>query len=876
VLEGETMTHRIVYLRSAAPLLAAICAATAARAGTVVPTNGMVITEDTTFAPGTYSLPDGVSIGASGITLDMNGAVLEGTDYENYGVTCLGYDDVVIANGIARNYYYGMRIETGSGIQVLDNDLSDNWVDPASLLPGAPFLDINVGPNLGDRTNLGGGLFMRAVAGATVSGNVLGNQENGIDLYSVSGSTVSGNNASHNTGWGIHLNGCTGNVISGNTCDDCIRPGLGDSAGVLAVRASSGNQFLDNSFQGGGDGFFIGNEHGCPSNDNLVQGNNGSSAGANAFEATFSAGNQFIDNIAHGSNYGFWLGYSHTGNVLRGNSIRANNVNGIEIEHGQNNTIEGNEIVGNGGKGIVLRTDGLVHFPPAQYPCLNLPDQAASSFYTIRDNVIQSNFGLGLELTNTTDSDITNNLIAGNLGGTCTSNGADNTWAVAPTPAPDGNIVGGPHLGGNYWDDYDGADTDGDELGDTDVPYTNGGLIALPGDPHPLIGNPPIDDFDNPQTLCNRSWIDLGRNTRSTGQVFDTANGTHFATDAAALYLLEGSNSTRLSLFNPATERYEARAPVPEAVWDGGDLQYGGGLYFATVGVQFDPATGAGKGPKLYAYDAVGNAWAPRSSSTAAGNAVANEALAYDPVAHRLYATVVQVMNGADPTLLRTLAVYDIATDTWIGTTAPADTEFGAASEAEYLGGRIYVWRGLFNGGNVIGSDSYLHIYDIGTDSWATTPTLQSSGVVPGFRSGAFDIWGVVISADAAHGLLYVIGGEANRQVYVFDTATEAWAVAPPAPYDGGWGDGMEYVAGPNRLYQVDGRNALGEPQGTAVLVASTGDIDGDGSAGVLDFLELLAAWGPCADTCCPADLDEDGAVGVTDFLLLLAGWGGP
>jgi hypothetical protein len=55
------------------------------------------------------------------------------------------------------------------------------------------------------------------------------------------------------------------------------------------------------------------------------------------------------------------------------------------------------------------------------------------------------------------------------------------------------------------------------------------------------------------------------------------------------------------------------------------------------------------------------------------------------------------------------------------------------------------------------------------------------------------------------------------------------------------------------------------------------GDLDGDGSVGVTDFLAILAAWGPCPDPCppsCPADLDGDCEVGVTDFLALLAVWG--
>ncbi len=55
------------------------------------------------------------------------------------------------------------------------------------------------------------------------------------------------------------------------------------------------------------------------------------------------------------------------------------------------------------------------------------------------------------------------------------------------------------------------------------------------------------------------------------------------------------------------------------------------------------------------------------------------------------------------------------------------------------------------------------------------------------------------------------------------------------------------------------------------------GDLDGDGVVGIIDFLELLASWGPCAEPCppsCPADLDGDCTVGITDFLLLLANWG--
>jgi hypothetical protein len=59
--------------------------------------------------------------------------------------------------------------------------------------------------------------------------------------------------------------------------------------------------------------------------------------------------------------------------------------------------------------------------------------------------------------------------------------------------------------------------------------------------------------------------------------------------------------------------------------------------------------------------------------------------------------------------------------------------------------------------------------------------------------------------------------------------------------------------------------------------ICSPGDLDEDGIVGILDFLALLAAWGPCPGTCppfCAADVDFDCEVGITDFLALLGNWG--
>ncbi|MCH8152151.1 MAG: VCBS repeat-containing protein [Planctomycetes bacterium] len=55
-------------------------------------------------------------------------------------------------------------------------------------------------------------------------------------------------------------------------------------------------------------------------------------------------------------------------------------------------------------------------------------------------------------------------------------------------------------------------------------------------------------------------------------------------------------------------------------------------------------------------------------------------------------------------------------------------------------------------------------------------------------------------------------------------------------------------------------------------VAACVGDLDGDGSVGILDLLALLAAWG--SNPGHPADFDGDGTVGILDLLTLLANWG--
>ena len=354
----------------------------------VIPSDGMIITEDTEFAPGVYTLPNGVSIGADHVTVQGSGTVIISAQQEGVGIRVDGHKGITIRDLALSGYYHAIRCDNCGDLTIESIKVRDTWeiegIDTFLYL-WLPVAQV-----------YGGAILLHGVDGGVVRRCDLQHQLNGLLLYNCDHLTVEDNNASFNSGWGVYLSRTNDSLFQNNRFDFCNRlyrrPEDGsiraeaDTAGMVLVKGSSRNRFLKNTCIGGGDGIFLcGYEHpgvNEPCNDNLFEENDCRLSPNNAIEATFSKGNIFRRNDCSRSNYGFWMGYSWD-NVLEDNLVEFNRWAGIAIEHGFDFTIRNNRIRLNG-DGVRLWTRGgvVVAYWPGHETTYN---------FVFADNLFESN-----------------------------------------------------------------------------------------------------------------------------------------------------------------------------------------------------------------------------------------------------------------------------------------------------------------------------------------------------------------------------------------------------------------------------------------------------------------------------------------------------
>ncbi|MEO8633827.1 MAG: NosD domain-containing protein [Gemmatimonadales bacterium] len=403
---------------------------------------GTVVTGDVKICPGRYRVPDraerGVLVVAGSSTrIDLTGVTLESGDtipseFVGIGIVSRGADSITIRGGRVRGFRQGIRLEGGRGHRISGIDLSGSRAQRLRSTPErydeADWLDIF---STDSTEAYGGALLLVRTTGAQVTGVVARGSQNGIGLMATRDALIADNDVSGNSGWGIHLWQSARNTILRNRADHSVRcegrtyrRGC-DSAALLLRHESDSNFVADNNLRTSGDGFFLSGQRGNvgPSIGNLVIRNDATGAFHNAFESTFSSWNIFLENRADSSDYGFWLGYSR-GNVVRGNIIIGSRTTAIAVEHGGENEIGGNTIIG-AMRGIHLftRTDG----------------DDPSTDYRVDDNTI-AKVGQGIVLEHTTKVKLRGNLFDGVEDG-----------LVVDSAGADAVVTGNVFLSARHW-----------------------------------------------------------------------------------------------------------------------------------------------------------------------------------------------------------------------------------------------------------------------------------------------------------------------------------------------------------------------------------------------------------------------------------------
>ena len=362
----------------AAALLASVSALAVGRSAVAgapqeIPlSSGMVIDQSVVIRPGRYALMSAdldrpaIRVTGENIIVDFNGAELIGSSpsadpdtFAGTGIFVDGGRRITIKNATVRGYKVGILARRSPDLRITGNNLSYNWkqrlysgIEKESLVDWMSYHQNEKDEWL----RYGAAIYMTDCDRAEIDHNTVVQGQNGLMATRAEGLKIWNNTFQFLSSIGVGLYRVTTSAVMHNRIDWCVR-GYShgfynrgqDSAGLLMYEQSSGNRVAYNSVTHGGDGLFLWAGQSTMdsgkggANDNYFYGNDFSHAPTNGIETTFSR-NTFVANRIDECWHGVWGGYSWDSKWISNRFAR--NVEGIAIEHGQNNQIVGNTFDG--------------------------------------------------------------------------------------------------------------------------------------------------------------------------------------------------------------------------------------------------------------------------------------------------------------------------------------------------------------------------------------------------------------------------------------------------------------------------------------------------------------------------------------------------